>query len=159
EMGLAAARRAVDRWRGIYPPEAMGVFVGAEPERARLTDLYAVGASGGGGGHRGYNRRGHGVRSGCVYHHRSPSRLTDALADLIAAAGPGRTYWMAGAASAAAIAAGFRAVAQGEIALALVGGAALNVEPMLYAGFSLLRAMSQSGRCRPFDASRDGFVL
>jgi len=51
-----------------------------------------------------------------------------------------------------------QALRRGETSLALVGGvnALLSPESMVY--LSQIRALSPSGRCRPFDAGADGYV-
>ncbi len=50
------------------------------------------------------------------------------------------------------------ALSRGECDLALVGGVNLLLSPFMTIGFSKLRAISPSGRCRTFDAGADGFV-
>jgi 8-amino-7-oxononanoate synthase len=47
----------------------------------------------------------------------------------------------------------------GECDSALAGGVYLNLTPDNLVGFSRIGAISRSDRCRPFDASADGFVL
>lgn len=158
-MGLAAARAATgdgDRLRAAYDPKRIGVFIGAEPERIAVADWAAVVAAR--RSSTGIADFAHVLAAG-AYERRSPARLTDAVADLVSARGPRATLSMACVSSAAAIAAAHRAIVRGDCDCAIAGGAALNVEPLLFAGFCLLGAMSQSGACRPFDVARDGFVL
>ncbi len=50
------------------------------------------------------------------------------------------------------------ALRSGRIDAALAGGAYLQLSPEHYVAFTRIGAMSPSGRCRPFDASADGFV-
>ena len=94
------------------------------------------------------------------------SQLADATGRLFAKtlaaqfglSGPQIVYGTACAAGNYAIAAGADALRRGEIDAALVGG----VEPfsrIAMTGFSRSRAMSATGRCLPFDESRDGMVL
>lgn len=153
-LGRQAARAAlggdeeIARLQRAHGPERIGVYFGAEPERVTLDDWSRVAEAGAAA-----------ALGPDAYRRRTPSRVTDAVAELAGARGPRRTFSMACVSSAAAIAAGHRAIARGEVSCAIVGGAALNVEPLLYAGFCLLGAMSRAGACRPFDAARDGFVL
>jgi 3-oxoacyl-[acyl-carrier-protein] synthase II len=153
-LGLAAVRAALGDGEAIarlvraHGAERIGVFFGAEPERVTLDDWTRVVEAG----------EAAALGEG-AYRRRSPSRITDAVAELVGARGPRRTFAMACVSSAAAIAAAHRALAAGEVTCAIAGGAALNVEPLLFAGFCLLGAMSRAGACRPFDAARDGFVL
>ncbi len=58
----------------------------------------------------------------------------------------------------------FRLVRDGEVDVAVCGGAEAGVAPLSIAGFGALRALSQrnddpTGASRPFDAGRDGFVM
>ncbi len=65
------------------------------------------------------------------------------------------------AACASALMAVGDAVAQlraGQIDAAVAGGVYLQLSPENYIAFSRIGAMSQKGRCRPFDAEADGFV-
>jgi 3-oxoacyl-[acyl-carrier-protein] synthase II len=163
-LAMAAARAAlsdesaIEALRKAHSPSKIGVFFGAEPERIAVSDWAQVIAA----------RRAAGphedpfatpILETDAYYRRSPARATDAIAEWVGARGPRRTLSMACVSSAAAIAAAKRAIVRGEISLALVGGAALNVEPLLFAGFCLLGAMSTAGACRPFDSRRDGFAL
>ncbi len=156
-LGMRALRAAVDEaaLAGLaarHGAARVGVWVGAEPERITVGDWAKVVAAREGGDLDGVLAEG-------AYGRRSPSRLADAVALAAAARGPRRTLSMACVSSAAALAAARRAVAAGEVGCAIVVGAALNVEPLLFAGFCLLGAMSPAGACRPFDARRDGFIL
>ena len=63
-----------------------------------------------------------------------------------------------------AIGDGMRLIRSGEAQVALVGGAEACVDPLSLAGFHSLKALSTRnddprGASRPFDASRDGFVM
>lgn len=51
-----------------------------------------------------------------------------------------------------------QALRQGECAAALAGGVNLMLEPHVTIGFTRLRVMSPTGRCRSFDAAADGYV-
>ena len=47
----------------------------------------------------------------------------------------------------------------GQIDLAVAGGVYLNLLPDNLVSFSRIGAISRSGRCKPFDANADGFVM
>lgn len=58
----------------------------------------------------------------------------------------------------------FRAIARGDIRVALAGGVEAPLSPLVYGAFTVIRAMSQRnddprGASRPFDRQRDGFVM
>jgi 3-oxoacyl-[acyl-carrier-protein] synthase II len=63
------------------------------------------------------------------------------------------------AASAQAIGEGMRLVRLGVADAVLVGGTESCVNPFMQAAFRAAGALSRSGRSRPFDEHRDGFVL
>ena len=68
------------------------------------------------------------------------------------------------ASGAEGIAWAFKMIKDGELDIALAGGAEACVHPLPMAGFSQMRAMSTrnhdpKGASRPFDVERDGFVL
>jgi 3-oxoacyl-[acyl-carrier-protein] synthase II len=85
------------------------------------------------------------------------------LQDLTGSTGARRTFNTACAASAQAIGHGFRAVANGESEVALVGGTDSIAGQILTVGFCLLGVLSKEqdpGKAsRPFDKNRDGFVV
>jgi 3-oxoacyl-[acyl-carrier-protein] synthase II len=63
-----------------------------------------------------------------------------------------------------AIGEAFRLIQRGDIDVALAGGAEAPLAPLTFGAFSVIHAMSaHNGQpeqaCRPFDASRDGFVM
>lgn len=51
------------------------------------------------------------------------------------------------------------ALRAGRCRIAIAGGAQLNLTPDLLVGLSRIGALSRSGRCQPFGAEADGFVL
>ncbi|MFK7930642.1 MAG: beta-ketoacyl-[acyl-carrier-protein] synthase family protein [Myxococcota bacterium] len=87
-----------------------------------------------------------------------PSRGTAALARHWNATGPGGTSFSACAASAEAIAAGMRAIQRGHADVVLVGGHDAMIHPLGMLSFQALGALSTT-TARPFDVSRDGFIL
>lgn len=78
--------------------------------------------------------------------------------------GPNETNAMSCASGAIAVGRGLRAIQAGEADVALVGGAEAPLWPLCYGAFANIRAMSTRNSepetaCRPFDATRDGFVM
>jgi 3-oxoacyl-[acyl-carrier-protein] synthase II len=73
--------------------------------------------------------------------------------------GPAETVTTACAAGTHSLAAAARLVASGRVDVAVGGGGESVMDPLTYAGFSNMTALSNSGVSRPFDANRDGFVL
>jgi 3-oxoacyl-[acyl-carrier-protein] synthase II len=68
------------------------------------------------------------------------------------------------AAGAVAIGEAFRAVRSGYVRRALAGGIEIPLTPLIFGAFDVIKSMSQrnddpSTASRPFDASRDGFVM
>jgi 3-oxoacyl-[acyl-carrier-protein] synthase II len=68
------------------------------------------------------------------------------------------------ASGAVAIGDAFRAIARGDIRTALAGGCEAPLAPLVFGAFTIIRAMSTRNddpehACRPFDSSRDGFVM
>ena len=68
------------------------------------------------------------------------------------------------AAGTVAIGEAFRAIARGEVRVALAGGAEAPLSPLVFGSFAIIRAMSTRNddpahASRPFDRDRDGFVM
>jgi len=80
------------------------------------------------------------------------------------AKGPNFATQSACATGAHAIGTAFRHVSYGDADVMIAGGSEATVSPMAMAGFANMQALSERNEspataCRPFDASRDGFVL
>lgn len=78
--------------------------------------------------------------------------------------GPNSTNAMSCAAGAIAIGEGFRQVRDDYADIMLCGGAEAPLAPLCYGAFAMIRAMSTRNddpehACRPFDRTRDGFVM
>ena len=78
--------------------------------------------------------------------------------------GPNTTNAMSCASGTIAVGEAFHAVRDGRADVMLAGGAEAPIAPMTFAAFSIIRAMSTRNddparASRPFDASRDGFVM
>jgi 3-oxoacyl-[acyl-carrier-protein] synthase II len=97
-----------------------------------------------------------------------PMFIPDIAAGLISirfgAKGPNYATVSACASSAHAIGDAFRVVARGDADVMLAGGAEATITPMTVAGFAAMKAMTTRNdepetASRPFDATRDGFVI
>jgi len=80
------------------------------------------------------------------------------------AKGPNYTTVSACASSAHAIGSAFRAIGRGEAEIMITGGTEATITPLTVAGFASMKALSTRNdspqtASRPFDATRDGFVL
>jgi 3-oxoacyl-[acyl-carrier-protein] synthase II len=78
--------------------------------------------------------------------------------------GPNATNAMSCASGTIAVGEAFHVVRDGRADVMLAGGAEAPIAPMTFAAFSIIRAMSTRNddparASRPFDASRDGFVM
>ncbi|HZS58282.1 MAG TPA: beta-ketoacyl-ACP synthase II [Gemmatimonadaceae bacterium] len=112
-----------------------------------------------------------------VYHENGPSRISPFfipmfIADIAAgivsmrfnAKGPNYATVSACATGANAIGAAFRAIQYGDADVMISGGAEATVTPMAIGGFANMKALSERNdspatASRPFDATRDGFVM
>lgn len=86
-----------------------------------------------------------------------PHRVTRVLAARLGAR-VAETNFSACAAAAQSIAAGARAVARGDVDVALAGGHDSMLHPIGYLSFVVLGALTTT-RARPFDTRRDGFLI
>ena len=73
--------------------------------------------------------------------------------------GPSETLTTACAAGTHSVSAGARMVADGRCDVVLAGGAESSMTPTTVAAFTVMTALSKSGRSRPFDTERDGFCI
>jgi len=73
--------------------------------------------------------------------------------------GPAETVTTACAAGTHSLASAARLVATGRVDVVIGGGGESVMDPVTYAGFGNMTALSSSGVSRPFDVNRDGFVL
>ncbi len=97
-----------------------------------------------------------------------PMYIPDIAAGLISirfgAQGPNFATVSACASSANAIGSAYRSLQQGETEIVIAGGSDASVTPLAVAGFDSMKAMSTRNdeparASRPFDATRDGFVI
>ena len=163
-LGLCAAAEAMEQAglaAGGLDPARLGVAVGTEAGRP---DLSEVG--------RAYHRFHAAPSSAEAFDsldplallRGSPNLLAGLLAIAYDAQGPSVTISTACTSSGQAIGQAMEALQAGRADVMLAGGADVLVEPFMLTGFSLLGALST--RCddparasRPFDRTRDGFVL
>jgi 3-oxoacyl-[acyl-carrier-protein] synthase II len=161
-LALPAAREA---WRAAsldVDPARVGVFIGAESGRTAWSTLIALAAAAGGGptfDHASFGARAREIAAKIDALVASPAAVASAIAAEIGAEGPVETFSLACASGSAAIAEAARAIRLGECDAALCGGVGADVDPLMFAAFGLLSALSASGASRPFDARRDGFVV
>jgi 3-oxoacyl-[acyl-carrier-protein] synthase II len=112
-----------------------------------------------------------------VYRERGPSKISPFfipmfIADIAAgivsmqfnAKGPNYSTVSACATSAHAIGDAFRTIQYGDADIMISGGAEATVTPMAIGGFANMKALSErndspESASRPFDATRDGFVM
>jgi 3-oxoacyl-[acyl-carrier-protein] synthase II len=112
-----------------------------------------------------------------VYHDNGPSRISPFfipmfIADIAAgivsmrfnAKGPNYATVSACATGAHAIGSAFRAIQYGDADVMITGGSEATVTPMAIGGFANMKALSERNdspatASRPFDATRDGFVM
>lgn len=107
-----------------------------------------------------------------VLRDRGPERVTPFLAPMmmpnaggaqlamrLGLMGPAETITTACAAGAHALGYAARLVASGRVDAALAGGGESVLEPVAFAGFRNMTALSTVGISRPFDVARDGFVM
>jgi 3-oxoacyl-[acyl-carrier-protein] synthase II len=159
QFGLVASDEAMRSARLEGPPE------GTPPERFGV-----IFGSGIGGistfeeQHRTLLERGPGRVSPFFV----PMFIPDIAAGLISIRfglqGPNYATVSACASSAHALGDAFRVIARGDADLMLAGGAEATITPMTIAGFSAMKAMTTRNddpatASRPFDATRDGFVI
>lgn len=78
--------------------------------------------------------------------------------------GPNATNAMSCASGAIAVGEGWRLIRDGSVDVAVVGGVEAPLAPLSFGAFAIIRAMSTRNAeperaCRPFDRSRDGFIM
>lgn len=99
----------------------------------------------------------------CIPMMLSSSAASD-ISMLFGLNGASETVSTACASSSDAIGLAFNRIRSGEADFMLCGGSEAAVNPLILAGFSSMRALSEKNEtpqeaCRPFDSERDGFVI
>ena len=154
QLGIAAARLAIDDARftlrgdevGIYTGSALGGLAYAEDQIglfhekgiAAIRPLLTISVFGGAAGSN--------------------------IALDFGFTGPSIANSNSCASGAIAIGEAFRAIARGDVRAAVAGGIEAPLAPLTFGAFTVVRAMSTrngdpSAASRPFDAERDGFVM
>ena len=144
-MALRALDEALDGLQVTGDPSRIGVFQGAGTSGLPVAEAYLE--------ERLAGRRGRAVETAF----QSPSTVTDALGRRLAATGPRGTIMNACSSSLLALGQAWERLAQGELDLAVAGGAE-SLCRTTYAGFSCLKAVDPQ-KCRPFSRDRAGLNL
>jgi 3-oxoacyl-[acyl-carrier-protein] synthase II len=147
EAGLAAEREGIDAERfGVIIGSGIGGIATFEEQHGRFMEKGA----------------------GRVSPFFVPMFISDIASGLISirygARGPNYATVSACASGAHAIGAALRSIQVGEADVMIAGGTEASVTPMTLAGFASMKALSERNdtpetASRPFDATRDGFVL
>jgi len=155
-LKLRLARTALDEalaQSGALPylSERIGVCLGSEAARPELSVIAQR------------------LRSGTLptlaeFERGAPRAPTELVARRLGASGPVSTVSTACTSSSQAVGEGVLRLRRCEVDAMVVGGVDALVDPMMVTGFSLLGALSTrnddpQAASRPFDVSRDGFVL
>ena len=170
-FALAAGRMAYEesRWQAGMGGERVGVMLGTYGDRVEMSQIADT----------AYRSRANGtkqVQSASFFsaycrtfrgQHLSrllPQAATASLARMFGASGPTSTIQTACTSSAQAIGEALRAIRRGTVDRAICGGAECLVSPNQMVVFCLLGALSTRNdeperASRPFDATRDGFIL
>jgi 3-oxoacyl-[acyl-carrier-protein] synthase II len=159
---LSAAREAWRQASISVAPRRLGIFIGAESGRTTFGTLLRLVAAGGGGprfDHAAFGSEAPKIAAEINALVASPSAVAAAIARDLGAEGPVQTISLACASGSAAIAEAARAIRLGVCDAAICGGVGADVDPLMFAAFGLLGALSSRGASRPFDARRDGFIL
>jgi len=168
---LAAGRMAYEesRWDAGTGGERVGVMFGTYGDKMDMGQIAEI----------AYRSRPHGTREvlpvsffsaycrtfkGHQLSRLLPHYATASLARMFGAGGPTCTIQTACTSSAQAIGEAFRAIRRGTVDRAICGGAECLVSPNQMVMFCLLGALSTRNdeperASRPFDATRDGFIL
>jgi 3-oxoacyl-[acyl-carrier-protein] synthase II len=158
QYAVAAAKQAMnDAGYGkepTYDPDRIGVIIGSGTGGLKIFEEQ----------HDVYRERGPSKISAFFI----PMFITDIAAGIVSmqfnAKGPNYATVSACATSAHAIGDAFRTIQYGDADIMICGGSEAAVTPMAIAGFANMKALSERNdtpetASRPFDATRDGFVM
>ena len=141
-------------------PDRVGISIGSEvsrPPLQEIADRFAMIE----GGHA---QRAFRMTRPSEFVSRSSFFPATAIAQYLKCSGPILTTSTACTSSAQSIGDAFRLLRRGEVDVMIAGGTDSLVEELMVMGFSLLGALSDRNdaphlACRPFDRTRNGFVL
>jgi 3-oxoacyl-[acyl-carrier-protein] synthase II len=153
QLAVAAAEQAIDDAGGLEDlaadPDRIGVFIGTGVGGLETLATQII-----------------------VFHDKGPRRVTPFMVPMIMAnagaanvsmrygmRGPCETTVTACAAGTHSIGNAARVIATGRADVMLAGGAEAGCTAVGVAAFTNMTALSRSGRSKPFDATRDGFVI
>lgn len=88
-----------------------------------------------------------------------PDRVPAAVARAFGVSGPVMNVASACATGAHSVMTGAEWIREGRCRYVLAGASESSLDPLYLAGFSQMGVLSESGRVRPFDRSRDGFIV
>jgi 3-oxoacyl-[acyl-carrier-protein] synthase II len=158
QYAVAAATQAMTHAKLIEPngldPDRIGVIVGSGIGGLKIFEEQ----------HDVYRQRGPGKISPFFI----PMFISDIAAGIVSmqfnAKGPNYATVSACATSAHAIGDAYRTIQYGDADVMITGGAEATVTPMAIGGFANMKALSERNETpetasRPFDATRDGFVM
>ena len=157
QMALAASVQAMEDAGfkdGGYDPENTGVIIGSGIGGLKVFEAQ----------HDVYRERGPGKISAFFI----PMFIPDMAAGIVSirynAKGPNYATVSACATSAHAIGDAYRTIQYGDADVMITGGSEATVTPMAIGGFANMKALSERNESpatasRPFDATRDGFVM
>lgn len=160
QFGVAAAAQALVDAGLLEEPSATGPLRGVDPDRAGVLIGSGIGGS-------PFWETQAEVRVARGDRFVSPLTVPLVMPNAAAAAvsmrwdlrGPCETISTACATGTHSIAGAARWVAAGRVDVAVAGGAEAALTPTTIAGYTNMKALSQSGISRPFDVERDGFCL
>ncbi len=159
QFGIAAADQAMGQAGlrdgfGDMPPDRAGVIVGVAVGGLPLLEAQ----------HRKFLARGPRAVSPLLVPMFIPDMTAGLLSIRYGMQGPNYATVSACASSGHALGLAFRSIRRGETDVMIAGGTESAVTPLAVAGFASMGAMSMRNddperACRPFDATRDGFVI
>lgn len=135
-----------------------GIEAGKEPALGVIVGAGGIGIETTGAFFRGVSESGPAAASPLLFPNTVPNAAAGQIAIALGAGGPNATFAARGVAAEAALACAASLIEMGRAEVLLAGGVAETSE-FLVEGYRTYRALSKTGRARPFDRRRDGAVL